>query len=189
MSQDNSRINVALDQLIDNVDSVRQALYIFTSNLQKNPLPQWDQVLSHFGEIQGRINALLKYVASDRLPKLHNRLVLPQRLTADLDEHLQAVTENRLQRFTHDDAPLYLRTKLVPELEEIDSELEQAAESQLTDEQVAIELQQLNETVLVMQQELLSKRKLFEAKQAGWSRPAASYNPNPSLSTMAAALL
>jgi len=53
--------------------------------------------------LAGRVNTLLKYIASERLPKLHNRLVLPQRLTADLDEHLQAVTEDRLQRFTHDD--------------------------------------------------------------------------------------
>jgi hypothetical protein len=38
MAQDSSRINVALDQLIDNLDSVRQTLYIFTLELHKGPL-------------------------------------------------------------------------------------------------------------------------------------------------------
>ena len=44
-------------------------------------------------------------------------------------------------------APLYLRTKMVPELEQDDQDLEQAAESQLSAEQVSLELQQLNEAV------------------------------------------
>eukprot|EP00730_Choanoeca_flexa_P013305 TRINITY_DN5179_c0_g1_i2.p2 TRINITY_DN5179_c0_g1~~TRINITY_DN5179_c0_g1_i2.p2 ORF type:complete len:191 (+),score=46.12 TRINITY_DN5179_c0_g1_i2:1720-2292(+) len=189
MTQDNSRINVALDQLIENLDSIRQSLYFFSHELhQRGPYGlQWNDMLTQFGLIQGRINTLLKYIASDRLPKLHNRLIIPQRFTAELDEHLQTVTQNRLTNFTHDDAPLYLRTKLVPELEQVDDELEHAPESQQDGEQVELEIKQLNAAVAAMQQQLDSKRKQFEAKQASWSRPPKQHD-NSSLALITDAL-
>jgi hypothetical protein len=56
-------------------------------------------------------------LSNDKAPALRNFTVLPLLLKPDIDENLARMTEGRLNTFSHDIVPDYLRTKPEPDAE------------------------------------------------------------------------
>ena len=75
------------------------------------------------------MTALSKVLAHEKCPPLRNLTVLPLLLSPERDESLAQLTENRLQIFSHDIVPDYLRTKLEPVCENKMMQLDHKANS------------------------------------------------------------
>ena len=77
----------------------------------------WHSFLDSQALISGQLNSLMKSVKGERVPSLRKYTALPILLSADRDEDLVRMTENRVASFNHDLVPHYLRTKPEPEVE------------------------------------------------------------------------
>ena len=87
------------------------------AKLETDPHLNWHSFLDSQALISGQLNSLMKSVKGERVPSLRKYTALPLLLSADRDEDLVRMTENRVASFNHDLVPHYLRTKPEPEVE------------------------------------------------------------------------
>ena len=150
------------------------------------------------------MSSIAAQLASGRFITLYNRLVLPERLFLEPDEHLQAITQGRAHNLTHETGnlacvrglrpvlvpgpsnlvvpshlpavPLFLRTKLIPELEAEDATLAtKVLQAALTAEQVQHLLDQLKASARMALDVIDSRAKDFRVRarrlrpHGGWT--------------------
>jgi len=102
---------------VNEVPTARTTLVGLIGKLETDPLLNWHSFLDSQALISGQLNSLMKSVKGERVPSLRKYTALPILLSADRDEDLVRMTENRVASFNHDLVPHYLRTKPEPEVE------------------------------------------------------------------------
>ncbi|EDV28353.1 Mediator of RNA polymerase II transcription subunit 8 [Trichoplax sp. H2] len=128
------------------LDDIQASLESFTYRLQYENL-QWPTVLDNFALIAGQMSMLNNHLRNEKLPQLHNLILLPLTISQETDSNLQEITKNRIQTFDHEIVPDYLRTKPEPEVERDQKELAEKAdmlsegekEKEVTDANVLID--------------------------------------------------
>eukprot|EP00052_Salpingoeca_macrocollata_P029763 m.305685 g.305685 ORF g.305685 m.305685 type:complete len:188 (+) comp23016_c0_seq6:147-710(+) len=117
---------VGLGRLHQEVSDLRQRLFELEFKLKQGQ-QSWESILNSFNAVKDRVNVVFKSLSEEYLPEMHDRVLVPMVLTTLHSEHLQTITEKRMDNFTHDGVPEILRTKLAPNLEEHDAELSASA--------------------------------------------------------------
>jgi len=110
-------MDAATETMLNKVNETRQTLLGLITKLETDPLLNWHSFLDSQALISGQLNSLMKSVKSERVPSLKKYTALPLLLSADRDEDLVRMTENRVASFNHDLVPHYLRTKPEPQVE------------------------------------------------------------------------
>jgi mediator of RNA polymerase II transcription subunit 8 len=119
MQKEERQLEIGLEGIIQRVNELRNAINTFILKLESEYTTlTWLGVLDNFALLSGHINALNKLMKNDKMPALRNLAVFPLRLAPDRDPELEKLTEGRVAVFNHEVAPLYLRTKPDPEVEE-----------------------------------------------------------------------
>ena len=85
--------------------------------LETDQTLNWPSFLDSYALISGQMNSLLRTMKHEKTPALKKYITLPLLLSPDRDEELLKITEHRVQTFSHDLIPDYLRTRPDPELE------------------------------------------------------------------------
>jgi len=96
---------------------LKSALGQLILKLETDPTLNWHSFLDSYALISGQMNSLLKTMKHEKTPSLKKYITLPLLLSPDRDEELLKITEHRVQTFSHDLVPNYLRTKPDPEIE------------------------------------------------------------------------
>lgn len=103
---------------------------IFMLDLQ-DKVP-WPEMLDKFSSLASGMTQLQSVLKKSALPSggedhgllLRTHLLVPHLLSMDIDPALQEQTEKRLHFWNHDVCPDYLRTKLTPELETEEAQID-----------------------------------------------------------------
>ncbi|EGD75907.1 hypothetical protein PTSG_00616 [Salpingoeca rosetta] len=124
---DSGVLRLTLDALLSKATAIQDELYKMRSTL-KTSSPSCTLPLVVL--VPGQIEVLMMSLRRREHPDLHNRVLVPKAMSTELDEHLQSVTSGVVSSFTHDKAPVLLRTKADPELEaELEDAYEESAEA------------------------------------------------------------
>lgn len=131
---------------IDVKTNIEQLLFML--DLQEK-VP-WPDMLDKFSSLASAMAQLQSVLKKSALPSgvedygalLRTHLLVPHRLSNEIDTNLQEATSNRVHCWNHDVAPDYLRTKLTPEME--------ADEAQLDNEKNTRTFDQVNKQILAM---------------------------------------
>lgn len=124
MDREDTILEASVDTLISRCQELKQSIASFIIKLETEyDHMNWQSFLDNFALISGQINNMMKVIKSDRTPSYRNRIVLPLLLSPDQDEDLFKLTEGRVGAFNHDMCPDYLRTKPIPEIEQIDRKI------------------------------------------------------------------
>jgi len=138
MQREEKAQDAVLEAIISRVNDLKSAIggLIFKVENEYETL-NWPSFLDNFALISGHVRAkphlkstgankisitlqlttLTKILSNDKAPALRNFTVLPLMLKPDVDENLNRMTEGRLNTFSHDIVPDYLRTKPEPDAE------------------------------------------------------------------------
>lgn len=116
----------------------------------------WPEMLDKFSSLASAMAQLQSVLRKSALPSgvedfgklLRKHLLVPHRLSNDIDANLQQSTQNRVHCWNHDVAPDYLRTKPTPEME--------ADEAQLDSEKNSRTFDQVNKQIVAMNKHLES---------------------------------
>lgn len=161
--QEEKIIETSLENLIGRISDIRLSIQNFLLKLEHENLT-WPQVLDNFALLSGQINTLGKLLKNDRMPVLRNLCILPQLVSQERDEELEALTENRISYFTHEVVPDALRTKYEPDVEKEAQELAIKADS-IEAEEAQRQVSQLNETIASLL-ELIQSRGEWETESS-----------------------
>ncbi|XP_013781668.1 mediator of RNA polymerase II transcription subunit 8-B-like [Limulus polyphemus] len=124
MDREEKALEAAIDALISRTQDVKNSLTSFLMKLETEyETINWPNVLDNFALLSGQVNTLMKILKNDKTPLLRNRVLLPLALSPERDEELVKLTENRVQAFSHEVVPDYLRTKLDPEVESVEQQI------------------------------------------------------------------
>ena len=128
----------------------------------------WPSFLDSYALISGQMNSLLRTMKHEKTPALKKYITLPLLLSPDRDEELLKITEHRVQTFSHDLIPDYLRTRPDPDIESRHQSYEGRAGLIVTDQQT----RQLNAMDKITKDTLkliTREREEMDAKSAGRS--------------------
>jgi len=108
--------------LSERLTEVRKTLGTLITKMETDPRLNWHSYLDSHALISGQLNSLLKSVKTPERStmtgsNLRRYTTLPLNLSADRDEELARLTDQRVGTFSHDLVPHYLRTKPEPEVE------------------------------------------------------------------------
>ncbi|VDM34275.1 unnamed protein product [Hydatigera taeniaeformis] len=84
----------------------------------------WPKYLNTFGLCASELVEIRKFLESERFASAHSMILTPRALSTDAEPNLAKATDDRLLMFNQDAAPLYLRTKLDPQVTPCRSPLE-----------------------------------------------------------------
>lgn len=115
MDREDRQFEMVLDSLLQRSQDLMKALSLFMNRIDNEQL-EYNHYADAFASFQGYIKNILKVVRLQS-QNLAIRTVFPLKLVPNDDEMLINATEGRLRSLNHDTAPIYLRTKLEPELE------------------------------------------------------------------------
>ncbi|OTF70932.1 mediator of RNA polymerase II transcription subunit 8-like protein [Euroglyphus maynei] len=115
MDREDRQFEMVLDSLLQRSQDLMKALSLFMNRTDNEQL-EYNHYADAFASFQGYLKNILKVVRSHS-QNLAIRTVFPLKLAPNEDEMLINATEGRLRSLNHDTAPIYLRTKLEPELE------------------------------------------------------------------------
>ena len=115
MDREDRQFEMVLDSLLQRSQDLMKALSLFMNRTDNEQL-EYNHYADAFASFQGYLKNILKVVRSHS-QSLAIRTVFPLKLSPNDDEMLINATEGRLRSLNHDTAPIYLRTKLEPELE------------------------------------------------------------------------
>jgi len=117
--KDEKQLDKGLEDLIVRVNELRNSVNTFIMKLENEYMTMnWLSVLDNFALLSGQVNMINKLLRNDKMPTLRNLALFPLKLCPNRDPDLERLTEGRVAAFNHDVAPLYLRTKPDPEVEE-----------------------------------------------------------------------
>ena len=103
--------------------------------LETDPSLNWPSFLDSYALISGQMNSLMRTMKNEKTPSLKKYITLPLLLSPDRDEELLKITEHRVQTFSDDLIPDYLRTRPDPETESRYSQFESRAAATPPDQQ------------------------------------------------------
>merc|ERR1719410_2375506 len=103
--------------------------------LETDQTLNWPSFLDSYALISGQMNSLLRTMKHEKTPALKKYITLPLLLSPDRDEELLKITEHRVQTFSHDLIPDYLRTRPDPDIESRHQGYENRAGLIVTDQQ------------------------------------------------------
>lgn len=131
------KINDNLDVLIHDLKECKYSLEILLSNLGNDEQllaynkVNWLSILSSLRIASTNlisISNFFKYLNREKRDfSLKTSVVLPKAYSEEVDPELQELTDGRISVFNHDVIPHIMRTKLIPEVEEEEAKLHQAA--------------------------------------------------------------
>ncbi|MFH4973557.1 hypothetical protein AB6A40_000266 [Gnathostoma spinigerum] len=139
-------VNHIESKAVDVKNNIEQLLFML--DLQEK-VP-WPDMLDKFSSLASAMTQLQFALKKSALPSgnedygmlLRTHLLVPHRLSIEVDSNLQQLTNNRIHCWNHDVAPDYLRTKLTPEME--------ADEAQIDTEKNNRTFDQINKQILAM---------------------------------------
>ncbi|XP_059475626.1 mediator of RNA polymerase II transcription subunit 8 [Neocloeon triangulifer] len=118
MQREEKQQDAVLEAIINKVNDLKTSIgaMIFKVENEYETL-NWPSFLDNFALISSQLTSLTKILSNEKAPPLRNFTVLPLLLKPDLDENLARLTDGRLNTFSHDIVPDYLRTKPEPDAE------------------------------------------------------------------------
>ena len=111
------QLESATDALSGRLAELKSSAGQLILKLETDPGLNWPSFLDSYALISGQMNSLLRTMKAEKTPSLKKYITLPLLLSPDRDEELLKITEHRVQTFSHDLIPDYLRTRPDPELE------------------------------------------------------------------------
>lgn len=115
MDREDRQFEMVLDSLIQRSQDLMKILSMFLCRVDNEPL-EYNHYADAFAAFQGYLQNILKVVRSQS-QSLGMRTVFPLKLVPHDEEVLINATEGRLRSLNHDTVPIYLRTKLEPDIE------------------------------------------------------------------------
>jgi len=143
--QSDKELDLALTAIQGKVQGVKNALTSFVGKIEHDHQLKWPSVLDSFASLSAHTSTLMKQLASDKIPPLHARVLLPLQVSSDRDSELERSTEGRVPIMHHEVVPQYLRTKLDLDLEARQREL--VEEVRRKGDSLKEEIRQFNEMV------------------------------------------
>ncbi|CDS40213.1 Mediator of RNA polymerase II transcription [Echinococcus multilocularis] len=89
----------------------------------------WPKYLNTFGICASELVEIRKFLESERFALAQSMILTPQALSTEAEPNLAKATEDRLLMFNQDATPLYLRTKLDPQVEALRAAVDARAAS------------------------------------------------------------
>ena len=111
------QMEAATDALAGRLSELKSSAGQLILKLETDQTLNWPSFLDSYSLISGQMNSLLRTMKHEKTPALKKYITLPLLLSPDRDEELLKITEHRVQTFSHDLIPDYLRTRPDPELE------------------------------------------------------------------------
>jgi len=119
MQKEERQLDKGLEDVIMRINELRNSINTFILKLENEYMTlNWLNVLDNFALLSGQVNMINKQLKNDKMPALRNLTLFPLKLSPNRDPELERLTEGRVAIFSHDVAPLYLRTKPDPEIED-----------------------------------------------------------------------
>ena len=129
------QMEAATEALGGRLTELKSSLGQLIFKLETDPTLNWHSFLDSYALISGQMNSLLRTMKHEKTPSLKRYITLPLLLSPDRDEELLKITEHRVQTFSHDLIPDYLRTRADPDIESRHAGLEQRAAGVAADQQ------------------------------------------------------
>ncbi|XP_049794197.1 mediator of RNA polymerase II transcription subunit 8 [Schistocerca nitens] len=118
MQREEKQLDAALEALILRVNDLKTSIGSMLFKLEHEyETINWPTFLDNFALMSGHLTSISKMLSHDKSPALRSLTVLPLLLSPERDEELVRLTENRINTFSYDVVPDYLRTKPEPEVE------------------------------------------------------------------------
>ena len=111
------QLEAATDALSGRLAELKSSAGQLILKLETDPGLNWPSFLDSYALISGQMNSLLRTMKHEKTPSLKKYITLPLLLSPDRDEELLKITEHRVQTFSHDLIPDYLRTRPDPDIE------------------------------------------------------------------------
>jgi len=160
------QLEAATDALSGRVTELKSSLGQLILKLETDPTLNWHSFLDSYALISGQMNSLLKTMKHEKTPSLKKYITLPLLLSPDRDEELLKITEHRVQTFSHDLIPDYLRTRPDPEIESRHQGYEQRAAGVVGDTQ-SKQLSVMDKITRDTLKLITREREEMDAKSAG----------------------
>lgn len=118
-SQPKEALDTALENLSKSILDIKKALTTLLVKLDTEPdIIQWPSLLDSFALLSSHLSVLNNIYFKNHGSNLENVVLRPLNLSKDRDEQLENLTERRVQSFSNEVVPNYLRTKPEPVTEE-----------------------------------------------------------------------
>jgi len=179
------QLEAATEALSGRVTDIKSALGQLILKLETDPTLNWHSFLDSYALISGQMNSLLKQMRHEKTPSLKKYITLPLLLSPDRDEELLKITEHRVQTFSHDLIPDYLRTRPDPELESRHQGYESRAAG-VTQDQQSKQLTVMDKITRDTLKLITREREEMDAKSAGRAEQEKSHSVDDTGALLAA---
>jgi len=169
------QLEAATEALGGRVTDIKSALGQLILKLETDPTLNWHSFLDSYALISGQMNSLLKQMRHEKTPSLKKYITLPLLLSPDRDEELLKITEHRVQTFSHDLIPDYLRTRPDPEIENRHQSYETRAAG-VTQDQQSKQLTVMDKITRDTLKLITREREEMESKSAGRAEQEKSHS-------------
>ena len=115
--REQKNLESSTETLRSRISDVKDAIAGLIRKLETDPHLHWPSFLDSYALISGQMNSLVKQLKHERTPQMKKYICLPLALAPDRDEELSKMTFGRVNAFSHDLVPDYLRTKPDPDVE------------------------------------------------------------------------
>ena len=129
------QLESATDALSGRLAELKSSAGQLILKLETDPGLNWPSFLDSYALISGQMNSLLRTMKHEKTPSLKKYITLPLLLSPDRDEELLKITEHRVQTFSHDLIPDYLRTRPDPDIESRHQSYEARSNAIIPDQQ------------------------------------------------------
>lgn len=178
-SQSKEGLDAALENLSKRILDIKKALSTLLYKLDTEPdTIQWPSLLDSFALLSGHLNVLTNIYFKNHGSTLENVVLRPLNLSKDPDEQLDNLTEHRVQSFSNEVVPNYLRTKPEPATEEKERN-KQKDVGQVSQELALSQVSSFNRCIDNISNLLQTSKENWEREDLLSNRRDASYS-NPS---------
>ncbi|XP_071849981.1 mediator of RNA polymerase II transcription subunit 8-like [Apostichopus japonicus] len=177
--QPKEALDTALENLSKRILDIKKALTTLLFKLETEPdTIQWPSLLDSFALLSGHLNVLTNIYFKNQGSNLENVVLRPLNLSKDPDEQLDNLTERRVQSFSNEVVPNYLRTKPEPATEEKERGKQRDA-GQVSQELATSQVSSFNRCIDNLSNLLQTAKESWERDDMLSNRRDASYS-NPS---------
>ncbi|KAI1721773.1 mediator of RNA polymerase II transcription complex subunit 8 domain-containing protein [Ditylenchus destructor] len=164
----NPQIENAISHIEGRLRQIKSAMEELLSSLEMQEHALYPDMISKYSSLASEFSALQTALRKSALPAgnedngtfLKSHLMVPQRVSLDPDPYLQNISEGRLVSWNHEVVPVYLRTKLNPDVEADEQRIENERLSRQTSDHVNKQIGALNKHI-----ESLSTRLTDQSRQ------------------------